>query len=121
MKETAQASYERLGGCEQYRALISRYDWDVRLMMAIMEGESTTHGAKKVSCDKDAVGDNFVIAGVLAPSCGLFQVRTLSGRPPCEALKDPETNVAAAYRIYKSQGLNAWTVYSKQLYVEYLR
>lgn len=82
-------------------------------MMAIMEAE--TH------CRADAVGDNFVIAGLYAPSCGLFQIRTLAGRPDCETLKNPETNVEWAYKIYTGQGLKAWSVYTNGKYAGYLR
>ena len=84
------------GGCETFRAIVSEFDWDVRTMMAIMQAES--------GCTPRAVGDNYPIAGVLAPSCGLYQIRTLAGRPSCEELKDPRTNVEWAYKIYSGQG-----------------
>lgn len=101
-----------VGGCEAFRAIVSEFDWDVRIMMAIMEAE--TH------CRPDAVGDNYVIAGLYAPSCGLFQIRTLQGRPSCEALKDPRTNVEWAHKIYKGQGLRAWSVFTNGKYQRYL-
>lgn len=99
-------------GCEEYRSEISKYDWDVNLMMAIMKAES--------SCVPTKVGDNYPIRGLHAPSCGLFQVRTLSSRPSCQALKDPATNIAWAYRIYQGQGLKAWSVYSSGAYRKHL-
>ena len=89
-------------GCEAYRGLIAKYDWNVETMMYAMQKES--------SCNPLAVGDNYPINGLLAPSCGLLQVRVLSGRPSCEELKDPATNIAAAYNIWKSQGYRAWSV-----------
>ena len=89
-------------GCEQYRHLVQQYSWNVETMMYAMQKES--------GCNNMAVGDNYVIAGVYAPSCGLLQIRTLSGRPPCEELKDPATNIATAYSIWKSQGYRAWSV-----------
>lgn len=89
------------GGCDSFRHLVGRYDWNVDTMMYAMRKES--------SCDPNAVGDNYAIRGVLAPSCGLLQVRTLPGRPSCEALKDPETNIQVAYNIWKGQGYRAWT------------
>lgn len=99
----APASARHAGGnCEAYRHLIEQYDWDVATMMYAMQAES--------GCNPSAVGDNYVIGGIYAPSCGLLQVRTLAGRPSCEALKDPATNIATAYQIWKSQGYQAWTV-----------
>ena len=89
-------------GCENYRHLISQYDWNDEVMLQIANKES--------GCNPSAVGDNRVIGGIYAPSCGIFQVRTLKSRPTCEALKDPATNIAWAYRIYQGQGYNAWSV-----------
>lgn len=89
-------------GCENYRHLISQYDWNDEVMLQIANKES--------GCNPSAVGDTRVIGGIYAPSCGLFQVRTLSSRPPCAALKDPATNIAWAYRIYQGQGYKAWSV-----------
>lgn len=99
-------------GCLVYRSLLDIYDWDVDLMTAIMKAES--------GCKPDVVGDNYPIAGVYAPSCGLLQIRTLAGRPSCEILKDPKTNIEWAYKIFKSQGYNAWTVYQTSAYKRFL-
>lgn len=93
---------ETVVGCEHYRHLIEQYNWNVDVFLAIAKAES--------GCNPLAVGDTNPIRGVLAPSCGLFQVRTLSSRPSCEALKDPATNIAWAYRIYQGQGYGAWSV-----------
>ena len=89
-------------GCENYRQLISQYNWNVNVMLQIAQAES--------GCNPSAVGDTWVIRGLYAPSCGLFQVRTLAGRPDCESLKDPATNIAWAYKIYMGQGYPAWSV-----------
>jgi hypothetical protein len=35
-------------------------------------------------------------------------------------LQNPENNIYAAAQVYKSQGLGAWTAYTKGLYVPYL-
>ena len=99
-------------GCDAYRHIIEGYEWDSRLMMAIMKAES--------NCNPNAVGDTWEIGGVTAPSCGLMQVRTLKGRPSCEQLKDPATNVATAYKIYQGQGLKAWSVYNNGKYKKHL-
>lgn len=100
------------GGCEAFRTIVSEFDWDVSVMMAIMQAES--------GCTPHAVGDDYPIEGVHAPSCGLFQIRTLTGRPNCEALKDPRTNVEWAYKIYKGHGLRAWSVFTNGKYQRYL-
>lgn len=102
------------GGCEQYRKLISAHNWDTRVMMAVMEAES--------SCVSSRVGDNYPINGVLAPSCGLLQVRTVAEwRGTCEQLQDPEFNVDIAYRVYQGQGMSAWSMYTNGRYLHYLR
>lgn len=92
----------RAVGCEHYRHLVERYNWNVSTMMYAMSKES--------GCNPNAVGDQYVIGGIYAPSCGLTQVRALPGRPSCEALKDPVTNIATAYQIWQGQGYCAWTV-----------
>lgn len=89
-------------GCENYRQLISQYNWNVEVMLQIASAES--------GCNPYAVGDTWAINGLYAPSCGLLQVRTLAGRPDCESLKDPATNIAWAYKIYQGQGYPAWSV-----------
>lgn len=90
-------------GCEQYRHLISQYFGDkTDVFLEIANKES--------GCNPMAVGDTEVIGGIYAPSCGLFQVRTLSSRPSCDELKDPATNIAWAHRIYLGQGFKAWSV-----------
>lgn len=69
----------------------------------------------------DAVGDNYPIAGLHAASCGLWQIRTLAGRPSCEQLKDPQTNLEWAWKI-SSQGTDwtPWSVYTNGKYLKYL-
>jgi hypothetical protein len=63
-------------------------------------------------------------------SYGLWQInmlgkmgperRRLLGISSNEDLKDPKINAKAAYLIYKQQGLNAWTVYSKGTYRQFM-
>jgi hypothetical protein len=99
-------------GCESYRAIVSQYNWDANVAMAVMQAES--------SCNHVAVGDNWAINGLHAPSCGLFQIRTLPNRPGCEQLKDPNTNVAWAYKLYLARGWQPWSVYNNGKYLRYL-
>jgi len=61
----------------------------------------------------DAVGDNFPIRGETIPSVGLFQIRTLPGRPSAEQLSDPEFNVRYAAQMQKTQGWKPWTAARK--------
>jgi len=92
-------------GCSNYSDLVGKYDWNQSVALAVAKAES--------SCNPNAVGDNYVIGGIYAPSCGLFQIRTLPGRPSCEELKNPETNVAWAYRLYNASGWQPWSVCNK--------
>lgn len=89
-------------GCEHYRHLVQQYDWNVEVAIRIMQAES--------SCNPYSVGDNYPINGLHAPSCGLFQIRTLPGRPTCEELKNPEVNIAWANRLYQANGYSPWSV-----------
>lgn len=89
-------------GCEAYRNEVAKYGWNVEVALAVMKAES--------GCNPNSVGDNFVINGLYAPSCGLFQVRTLIGRPTCEELKNPEINVAYAHGLYLANGWSPWSV-----------
>lgn len=99
---TPQEAPVKAGYCEDYRHLVEKYDWNVDTMMYAMFKES--------SCDPNKVGDNYPINGLHAVSCGILQIRTLKGRPDCETLKDPATNVAWAYKIWQGQGYRAWSV-----------
>jgi len=100
-------------GCEPYRSLVSQYNWNVQIAMAVMQAES--------GCNPASVGDTRPINGLLAPSCGLFQIRTLKGRPSCEALKDPATNVEWAYKVYTGRGsFKPWSVFTNGKYLKYL-
>jgi hypothetical protein len=73
--------------------------------LAVMKGESGGNAG--------AVGDNYPINGVYAPSYGLFQIRGLPGRPDKNQLLDPEFNVKYAADMYKNQGWGPWTAARK--------
>lgn len=54
-------------------------------------------------------------------SCGLIKVRVLAGRPSCDELLNPTTNVANAWRIYEARGsFTPWSVYTSGKYEQYL-
>jgi hypothetical protein len=60
-----------------------------------------------------AVGDQYKIAGVYAPSYGYFQIRALKGRPSGKQLLDPEFNVKYAAKLWKAEGWKPWTAARK--------
>lgn len=84
-------------GCEQYRQLISQYDWDVEVAMKIMKAESTC-GSERVNNNPNT-GDY---------SVGLFQINLYGAnartRPSEIELKDPATNIAWANKLYQGNG-----------------
>jgi hypothetical protein len=84
--------------CTEYASLINEYDWDTSTAMNVCKYESRGN--------PNAVGDG----DTEYVSCGLMQIRTISGRPSCEELKDPKKNMAAAYRIWKESGWSPWSV-----------
>jgi hypothetical protein len=92
-------TYRHTGNCKAYEDLITSYDWPDEMAMRICAIES---GGNPV-----AVGDK----NTEYVSCGLMQIRTLPGRPDCEMLKDPETNVAYAYELWQRSGFHPWTAY----------
>ena len=102
-------------GCEAFRRLVAQYDWDVRTMLAIMRAES--------GCDPNVTGDTsltFTQNGrTYGYSVSLFQVRVLPGREACDS-HDPATNISCAYRVWKSQGYKAWSVYTNGKYAKFL-
>jgi hypothetical protein len=89
-------------GCENYTNEIAKYNWNVQVAVNVMRAES--------GCNPTAIGDNYAINGLHAPSCGLYQIRTLPGRPSCEQLQDPQTNIAWAYKLYTASGWQPWSV-----------
>jgi hypothetical protein len=90
-----------------YVALIKKYfppeQWENAY--AVMIGES---GGRP-----GAIGDDYVINGVYAPSYGLFQIRGLPGRPGKEQLLNPEFNVQYAANMWRQQGWGPWSAATK--------
>lgn len=102
-------------GCENYRQLISQYDWNVDVMLAIAKAES--------GCRADATGDKSLTYQLHGRTYGysksIFQVRILPGREHCDS-NDVQVNVRCAYAIYQGQGYGAWSVYNTGKYMQYL-
>lgn len=84
--------------CEEYRYIFEKYNWPVEIALAVCREESRGYTG--------AVGDSHIPP----VSCGLMQIRTLAGRPSCEELKDPETNIKVAYDLWRAYGFIPWSV-----------
>ena len=80
--------------------ILQKFGKDGEKMLAVANCESRLN--------PNAVGDDYVIRGLHAPSIGLFQIRTLKGRPSAEELKNVDTNIDFAYQLYSKQGLTPW-------------
>lgn len=89
------------GDCTKYSFIFEKYDWPVDIAMQVCKYES--QGNEKSIGDRDT---NYA-------SCGLMQIRTLPGRPSCEELKDPETNIEFAYNLWSDNGWRPWSVCQK--------
>lgn len=105
--EPEEPKYE--GVCAQYYDMVDQYDWDTEIMLAIMYAESSC----RPNLDNTGLNKNGSV------DYGLFQINSIHGHNP-EDLMDPEYNIKAAYKIYKSQGLRAWSVYNSGRYLKYL-
>lgn len=104
---TAQIALETVksGNCEQYRELVSQYDWAVNLVLAIMRAES--------GCNPNAVNGQDSHNGC-AGSYSLMQVACLHYTSEQDKL-DPAINIQVAYSVYKRAGeFNPWSVYTNK-------
>lgn len=102
-------------GCDAVREEASKYDWNVSVIVAIAAAES--------HCNAGARGDGnltYSVNGrVYGYSVSVLQVRILPGREACDSY-DLAVNVRCAYNIYKSQGLEAWTMYRNGSYRSFM-
>lgn len=106
--------YVPQSGCEQYRGLVSKYNWDIATAMAVMEAESTQDG---IACNSRAANyaDNH---GSCMGSFGLFQLACFRTATPF----DPAHNIAKAYKAYAAAGgWTPWGAYTNGSYLKYLR
>jgi len=87
-------------GVEQWRSLVSQYDWDVETVLRIMTCESGGNSG--------AVGDTTTAYA----SYGLMQIRALPGRPAPSWLLIPENNISYAYQLSNGgANFNPWSCY----------
>jgi soluble lytic murein transglycosylase-like protein len=97
-------------GCEQYRSLVSKYDWDVNTMLAIMRAES--------GCNPQSANMADGHSGCTG-SYSLLQIACIHYQDGQDKF-DPETNIAVAYGVWQRGGYNPWTVYQTGAYLKYL-
>lgn len=96
-----------------YDHIISKYDWDSRLMKAIFYAESQLKPNAVNAKDRHkGCSGSYGIAQI---GCVWFGKHGLNW----DNWNDPETNIRVAYEIYKEQGLNAWGVYRNGSYLKY--
>lgn len=93
----------------------SKYDWDVNIVVAISQAES--------SCRADAKGDTTLTyeqnGHIYGYSVSAMQVRILPGREQCDSYS-VEVNIACAYNVYKGQGYRAWSVFANNKYLQFM-
>ena len=77
-------------------------------MLAIMAAESGCNPLAVNTANTDGSTDT-----------GLMQINSVHGLDP-ETLLDPTVNIQAAYRIYQTQGLKAWTSFSSGKYKQFI-
>lgn len=89
---------------------------DAKIALAIAKAES--------NLEVDRVGDKHIMyeqdGKTYGMSCGVFQIRTLPGRPSCEEMLDPEKNIAFAKQLYDKSGWTPWTVWKTNQYKNFL-
>jgi len=88
---------------ERWREIVSKYDWDVNIALAVMSAES--------GGNPDAISPT--------DDHGLMQIHKglLSYGPK---IYDPEFNIATAYRMYNARGWKPWSAYKSGSYKKYL-
>ncbi len=101
-------------GYYSYYNEIAKYDWNVSVAYAIMMAESNGN--------PEAVNwrDNHKVC---KGSFGLFQMACShidSYGLTSDNIKDPETNIRAAYLLYKQRGWRPWGAYTNKSYLAFL-
>ena len=111
---------QNVPNCEQYRALLNKYEWDSSVMYGIMRAENRSCDTNR---DNNSAGEtHYDMNGnvVCVGSYGLFQMGCLhfSGN---QNPNDPLTNIEVAYQIWKKQGYTAWTMYRNGTYAQFVQ
>lgn len=95
-------------GCEAYRSLISQYNWNISIAMAVMQAESGCNpsGPPSPTCDRGLMQINCIHADLV--------------NYDLDALYDPATNIRVAYSVYQSKGWLSWSTYVSGKYLKFL-
>lgn len=108
VQAAAEPAVPPVEGCEQYRALVAQYSWNVNVAMAVMQAESGCRpNAENPEAHYDARG-NFICSG----SYGLFQISCHGG-----VITDPAANIAAAWAKYQDRGWQPWGVCNRRIVI----
>lgn len=99
----------RTTDCESYRHLISQYDWDIDIAMAICSAESNGN--------ETIVNWGDTHNGCVG-SAGLFQIACI--HRPIEEMQNAHKNIEQAYKIYQQSGWLPWGAYTNGSYKKYL-
>jgi hypothetical protein len=96
-----------------YYQLFTQYDWDARLMYAIMMAESGGNPKAINYKDKHKGCNNSY--GLMQIGCVWLGKYGLT----IDNVLDPSTNIRTSYEIYKVQGLRAWGAYTSGSYKKF--
>lgn len=102
----------RTTGCESYRPLLEKYDWNVNTAMAVMQAESGCRVNAYNGANSNGSND-----------AGLFQINSIhvqSGLISDQARFEPSANVKAAFAIYLGSGWSAWSAYNNGSYQKFM-
>lgn len=111
-QDVQQSKPQAAEGCEAYRPIVSKYEWNVDTAMAVMQAESR--------CDPRAYNGHMNSDG--SNDAGLFQINSIhvaGGLIDSEERFNPEANVRAAYAIYRGSGWRAWSAFNNGRYLEF--
>lgn len=102
VQETPESQTTQVTGCESYRPLLAQYNWDVKVMFAVMQAESNCNPNAVSPPNYDGLRD-----------FGLLQLHG-------QEIYNPTANIQAAYNIWLRQGYGAWSVWNSNAYLRYL-
>lgn len=89
-------------GCDAYKQILAKYNWNVDVMTAVMRAESGCNPNAINTANYDGVADY-----------GLMQLHG-------QEIYDPATNISHAYHLWTVQGYKAWSVFNNGKYLSYL-
>ena len=97
------------GGCEQFRNIVEKYDWDTNTILAIMQAESGCNP----TADNSGLNQNGTV------DIGLLQINSIHGFSKAE-LTNPARNIAIAHQIWQKQDYKAWSAFNNKSYLKFL-